>query len=168
MGAGLDERYRPFADLVRERLLIQAQLSISGGQGTLVLPTTETARRRWQAAVTMQAVFSRQGEEVADRVVTSMVNEMLHLARFAPWWASHSDAAIAETVEYASGNHAVGSASAQRAWDNYWSLHSSLSQMASPEPGELPDEELQALPDRLAEAEAEWRAAWDLWHAALS
>jgi hypothetical protein len=159
------ERYRPLAELVQEGLSVQGQLNISGGHGTLTLPDVETAKRRWHDAVTMQATLSGQSEADADRAVTSMVNELLRLARLAPWWESHAAEAITETVEHASGNLAVDSAPAQRAWGTYWSLRSLLSQLASPDPGELADEELQALPDRLAEAEAEWRAAWELWHA---
>jgi hypothetical protein len=165
----MDERHRPLADLVRERLSMHKYLKINGWTGgAMTLPPVETARRQWRDAVTMQATLSGQGEAVADRVVVSMLNQMVHLARVASWWESQAEAAITETVDYASGNPAVASAPAQRVWDTYWSLHSLLKQMADPDPGELTDEEVQAVPGRMTDAEAEWRAAWDLWHTTQS
>lgn len=100
-----------------------------------------------------------------------MLNQMLRLARVAPWWESYAEATIAETVEYASGNLAVASAPAQRAWEAHWSAHDSvgfLLRRSGHELGLDEGEELQALGDRMTQAEAEWRAAWDLWHGARS
>lgn len=164
---GLTEHYRPFADLVHERLLVARWATADKAQrGRLPLPDTETAKRRWNDAVTAQATLSRQGEAVARRVVVSMLNQMLRLARVVPWWESHAEAAIAETVEYASGNLAVASGPAQRAWDAYWAAHDSVGCLLRRTGNELGLEEgreLQALGDRMSEAEAEWRAEWDLW-----
>jgi hypothetical protein len=162
-----DERHRPLADLVQEGLALQHQLNISGGQGPLSLPEAQIARRHWQDAVIMQSTLSHQSGEVAERVVVSALNQMLRLARVTSWWESCAGAAIAETVDYASGNDAVDSVPAQRAWDRYWALRSHLGKFG-PEMGLWESQELQALTDRLARAEAEWLAAWDLWAVARS
>lgn len=115
-----------------------------------------------------QAALSRQGQAVAERVVVSMLNQLLRLARGAPWWESAGEMAIAETVEYASGNLAVDSAQAQRAWDAYWSAHSQLRSLFGefgPDSGSPDEAELQSINDQMSAAEAEWRICWDHWRA---
>jgi hypothetical protein len=168
----LNEKYHPFTDLVEERLLISRWATADRTlRGSVPLPGAETARRRWRDAVSAQATLSRQGEAVAERAVVSMLNQMLRLARVMPWWESHATAAITETVEYAIGNVAVASASAQRAWGTYWSAHSLLGSsfgVFGPDSSAPDEAELQTLNDRMSEAEAEWHSAWDLWCRARS
>lgn len=165
----LQERYRPFADLLQERLLIARWASAdTAHRGPVPVPGRDEARRLWQDAVTAQAALSGQGEATAERVVVSMLNQLLDLARVAPWWESHTDAVIAETVEYASGKLALASAPAQRAWDTYWRGHRTLGSsfgLFGPDSGAPDEAKLRALNDRMREAKAEWLAAWDRWHA---
>jgi hypothetical protein len=167
----LEENYRPFADLFEERLLICRWVAADPAQrGPLPLPGPEMARRRWREAVTAQATLSRHSKPVAERAVVSMLNQMLRLARVKPWWESHAEAAITETAEYASGNVAVASAPAQRAWDIYWFAHTQLGSLFGvfgPDSGAPDETELRTLNDRMSGAEAEWSAAWDLWRRGL-
>jgi hypothetical protein len=93
-----------------------------------------------------------------------MLNQMISLAQAVPWWSSHADAAIAETVDYAVGDHEVSSAPAQQAWDRYLAAKAAFVGLGL-DLLTLPAEEYEALSGRMNDAEAEWLAAWNEWHA---
>ena len=168
----MNDSYRPFADLLRERLQISRWTRADPARrGPVPVAGRDVARRHWQDAVTTQAALAGQGEAAAERAVISMLNQMTSLARAASWWESHAEAAIAETVGYASGNLAVASAEAQRAWETYWSAHLTLVSMFGefgPDSGAPDEAELHALNDCMGRALTQWRAAWDDWHRAQS
>jgi hypothetical protein len=163
----LTERYPEFSELLNERLSQQRWLlADQQGRGEWVSPIEEQAAagHRWQAAVAAQAALARVDDAAARRLVISMLNQILRLARMVEWWESHAAAVIAETVEYAAGNHEVGSSAAQRAWDTYWSAHSSLGQLLNLDPVIFPHERVSELSERMEQAEQAWLVAWDQWH----
>jgi hypothetical protein len=163
----LAERFPEFSGLLTERLSQQRWLlADEKDRGEWVLPIEEqaAAQRRWRDATAAQAALAQVDEAAAERLITSMLNQLLRLARLAQWWESQSTAVIAETVEYAAGNHEVASSAAQRAWDAYWSAHSSLGQLLNPYPTIFPHKRVSELSGRMEHAEQEWLAAWDRWH----
>jgi hypothetical protein len=111
-----------------------------------------------------QAALARQAHAAAELAVNSMLNQMISLAQAAPWWSADSDAAIAETVDYAGGNHEVASTPAQRAWEWCRSARASFVALGT-DVVNLPAEEYESVNGRMNEAEAEWLAAWNDWHA---
>jgi hypothetical protein len=161
------DRYTAFAELVQERLALENSVAQSNRRGDSWFNSREdqvAARRRWQAAVEAQATLAQQDQAAAERAVISMLNQMTRLARSATWWPSHANAAIADTVEYATGNDEVSSIAAQRAWDSYWAARSSIGRLAR-ELGTIPDPERQALSERMQQAEEQWLAGWYDWYA---
>jgi hypothetical protein len=117
----MTDRYAAFAELVRNRLavvetsaLLNRREESSSGFGE---PQVAPSKRLRLAAVEAQAALARQAHAAAELAVNSMLNQMISLAQAAPWWSADSDAAIAETVDYAGGNHEVASTPAQRAWE---------------------------------------------------
>jgi hypothetical protein len=158
------DRYAAFTELVQDTLAVIDSTALSSRRGESQ-EVKSRSRRGWQAAVEAQAALAHQDHAAAERDVTSMVNQMTHLARAAPWWPSHAAAAIADTVEYASGNHEVSSKAAQQAWVLYWAAHSTLAGLGL-ELLSIPDEERRALSERLHQADEAWIANWNNWHAA--
>lgn len=161
------ERYPEFTELLTEGLSQQRWLLADQkdrGEWVSSIEEQVATRRRWRDAVAAQAALAQVDDAAAKRLITSMLNQMLRLARLAEWWESHSAAVIAETVEYAAGNHEVASSAAQRAWDAYWSAHSSLGQLLNPYPALFPHERVNELSGRMEKAEQAWLTAWDQWH----
>ncbi len=159
------DRYAAFAELVQDTLaVIDSSALLHRREPSSDERVKFPSRRLRLAAVEAQAALAQQDHAAAQRTVTSMLNQMIRLARSAPWWGSDAAATIADTVEYASGNHEVGSATAQRAWERYLAARASFVGLGL-ELLNIPGEEWQALRGRMDQAEEEWLAGWNDWHA---
>jgi hypothetical protein len=159
-------RYAAFAELVRNHLaVIETSALINRRKPT---PTDVAPSKQLRlAAEEAQAELAQQDYAVAEQVVRSMLNQMISLAEAVPWWSSDADAAIAETVDYAAGDHDVKSAPAQQAWNWYRAAKAAFVSVGTDLPS-LPADEYEALSSRMHEAKAEWVTAWNSWHAAAS
>jgi hypothetical protein len=159
----MPDRYSAFAELVENRLAVietSALLNRREPRPTDVAPS----KLLRQAAEEAQAELAPPDYADAKLTVHSMLNQMISLAQAVPWWSSDADAAIAETVDYAAGDHDVSSSPAQQAWDWYRAAKAAFVSVGADLPS-LPAGEYHALSQRMDEAGAEWLAAWTDWHA---
>jgi hypothetical protein len=162
-GRYMADRYAAFAELVQNQLEVIETSALLNRREPL--PTDKFPSKRLRlAAVDALAALAHQDRAEAERTVNSMVNQMLQLAQQTLWWSADAEAAIADTVDYAAGNHEVRSAAAQQAWDRYRTAQADFVSVGVDLPT-LPPDEYEALTGRMHDAEADWLAAWNDWHA---
>ncbi|MCC3767594.1 hypothetical protein [Streptomyces sp. UNOC14_S4] len=113
----------------------------------------------WAAAVDELGARGTSAEE-ARQLATSVVNHVAHLLHHVPWFSADAaprEAAIDETVHFATRHVDVPSQAAQRAWDQYWHAHQNRSG-TSPQARRA---ELDHLVDVLL---PRWIRAWNTWY----
>lgn len=157
------DRYAAFAELVHDRLAVIDSSALRHRRE----PSSDDrapSRHLRLAAVQAQAALAQQDHGAAQLAVTSMVNQMISLAGSAPWWRSDAEAAMADTVDWSCGNHEISSAPAQQAWDRYRAAKAAFAAVGEELPN-LPPDEYEALTRPMNQAEEEWLAAWNDWHA---
>ncbi|MCC3767599.1 hypothetical protein [Streptomyces sp. UNOC14_S4] len=125
----------------------------SGGLGS------EPRNDLWAAALDELGARGMSTEE-ARQLATSVVNRVAHILHHVPCFsadAASREAAIDETVHFATHRVDVPSQAAQRAWGQYWHAHQNRSG-TSPQARRA---ELDHLVDVLLPC---WIRAWNTWY----
>ncbi|RLU99257.1 hypothetical protein CTZ27_15020 [Streptomyces griseocarneus] len=120
---------------------------------------TEQRSDLWAAALDELGARGASADE-ARQLATSVVNHVAHLLHHVPWFsvdATPREAAIDETVRFATHHVDVPSQAAQRAWGQYWHAHQNRSGTAP----QARRAELDHLVDVLL---PRWIRAWYTWY----
>lgn len=115
------------------------------------------ATQRWEAAVRTQVHYGKQDELEASAAVAAMVNQAVHLAGRASWFADRTlvGRAVEEMARYTVFDSDVASRRAQEWWGRVWTLTTT----PLPEDPDLARERHR----EFSATESVWSTAWDRW-----